>query len=77
MSAEESKPKTKKKLEDNVNYLKTWLARFGTAEQIVSDVQKKLEITEWKLKAVTECPDEAISGSDQQKCLIQKGSGPE
>lgn len=36
-----------------------WLDRFGRASKVAPYVQRNLELTEWELKAVTDCPDKA------------------
>ncbi|MCG3114617.1 MAG: hypothetical protein LLH30_02950 [Candidatus Manganitrophus sp. SA1] len=51
--------KIKKDLKEKREYLLTWIDRFETAQDIVPHVRKNLEITEWGLNALSDCPDKA------------------
>jgi hypothetical protein len=45
-------------LEEKHDYLKTWLEQHKKAQDVAPYVQKNLELTEWELKAIRDCPEE-------------------
>lgn len=45
-------------LEEKRDYLKTWLERNKKAQDMAPYVQTNLELTEWELKAIRDCPKE-------------------
>jgi len=45
-------------LEEKSDYLKTWLEHQKKAQDVTPYVQTNLELTEWELKAIRDCPEE-------------------
>jgi len=48
-----------KKLEEERDYLRKWLANLGSAQDLAPEVQKKLEQIEWAISALKNSPEES------------------
>ncbi|OGN97759.1 MAG: hypothetical protein A2Z71_05805 [Chloroflexi bacterium RBG_13_50_21] len=48
-----------RKLREERDHLRNWLTNLGSAQDIASEVQKKLEQIEWELAALENSPEEA------------------